>query len=429
MTWTVQRQPRAKGNYYSAIHKLPGVKPRCVTVGYVPGDPPTATLTARLRAHDPSGAWLDALIIDVCHAADDDGVRGVLRTHRTMEHRFAGANDPRPTSEATMARVDANDRAHASLEAMAEKREKVAEKVVEPKHAKGAMKLRDYYEQTWKPLRSKQPGTWEREEGRWETLILPALGDVRLCDLDAERWTTALAGMAGGGTHRRLTQTAYRCAIRHAETLGWVESVHKFAPIAGSTKRVFADPEPLQMHEIEKFLQGARHAVHRALFALQIGQGLRPGEVILVRWEDIDFGRKTLFVRGTKNDLAKATVPLTPLSETEMRRWWEKCGWPTTGPAFTRARGGGAFPSYPRSAFRSAAERSGLNEGRTRKLFPYGSRHAFATCAAAAGIDRAYTKDMMRHSRASTVLDEAYIRVSKAQTAAAFAGFGAPLAK
>lgn len=99
---------------------------------------------------------------------------------------------------------------------------------------------------------------------------------------------------------------------------------------------------------------------------------------------------------------------------------------PEEGHVFTRPAiwGGGPYTAYPRTAFQTAARRSGLNDGRVRHLFPYIARHSFATIAAESGIDRAFTKDMMRHSRASTVLDEAYIRVSKSATARAFSGFG-----
>lgn len=290
------------------------------------------------------------------------------------------------------------------------------------------MTLSSYVWDVWEAVRKAQPATWDREQWWWQERILPVLGHVQLRDLDAEKWGDFLRGLRTGGRSKALAQTAYRCALRQAVVLGWIPEVHRFAKIEGSTKRVRAEVEPLSMEEVDTFLSAAPAPVHRAMFALQIGQGLRPGEVIRVQWEDVDFGRGTLHVNGTKNALARATVPLTPLSLREMRAWWEACGKPTSGPAFPRSRGGGAFPTYPRSAWRSTAEKSGLNEGRARKLFPYSARHSFATIAATSGIDRAYTKDMMRHSRASTVLDEAYIRVSKQQTAAAFAGFGSKTA-
>lgn len=401
MTWIVQRQTRPAGFYYFAYYATPQGK-RGVTLGVLVHGLPCATLTARLREHDPSGRWSDGLVVDVCSAVDDAAVRTVLRAHRHF-----GGGAPTSVPKTTPAPQKA---APVALR--------------EPAHPKGHLTLSTYVWEVWADVRKAQPATWDREQWWWEQRILPALGQVRLCDLDAQKWSDFLRGLKTGGRSKGLAQTAYRVALRHAELLGWIEAIHKFAKIEGSTKRVRAEVEPMSMEEVETFLGAAPAPVHRALFATQIGQGLRPSEVIRVQWEDVDFTRGTLFVRGTKNDRARSTIPMTALTRAELLAWHKASGKPTTGPAFPMSRGAGPFREYPRSAFRTTAEKSGLNEGRGRKLFPYGCRHAFATIAATSGIDRAFTKDMMRHSRASSVLEEAYIRVSKAQTAKAFAGFG-----
>jgi integrase len=211
--------------------------------------------------------------------------------------------------------------------------------------------------------------------------------------------------------------------LRHAvEVLGWIAEVHGFAAITGSTARVHAEPEPLTLDEVPVFLAAAPSLTHRGLFGLQIGNGLRPSEVIKVRWEDISFTKETIYIRGTKNKLAKTSVCLTPISSRELRTLWDSLGSPTSGLAFLNEHGQ-PFAGYPVKASRNMAESSGLNSTRTRPLFPCVCRHTFATIVATSGIDRAFTKDMMRQSRASTVLDEAYIRVSKSQTAQAFASF------
>ena len=446
--WTVVRQPRKDSFIYRAQWKPRNGASRSVLLGAMPlprskmpelwlatlaemeeaGDdvpdltrvPTTMELTERFRALDPYGSLDDASVWELAHDPTGGTSVGIvlMQGFSTMiaghEARTSGARNPftapftAPAPESAPAGVVLVPPAAAPV-------------VTGP----AAMALRDYVDKTWKPVRAQQKSTWEHEIWWWDQRILPVLGDVRLCDLDATRWTAFLATLTVGGRSKALCQTAYRTALTHAvEVLEWLPAVHRFVKIVGSTKRTRAEPEPMTAEEVQVFLAAAPSRTHRAMFALQIGQGLRPSEVIGVDWSHVDWIRGTLRACGTKNDLATAIVPLTPISRRELHEHWLSSGSPTSGPAFLRTRRGGAYPSFPRSAFRTTARKSGLNEGRVRKLFPYVARHSFATIAASAGIDRAHTKAMMRHSRQSTVLDEAYIRVSKEATAVAFAGFG-----
>lgn len=55
--------------------------------------------------------------------------------------------------------------------------------------------LADFVEQVWAPVRSTEnnPSTWKRESrGPWKA-ILPALGHVRMEQLDAARWSAFLS--------------------------------------------------------------------------------------------------------------------------------------------------------------------------------------------------------------------------------------------
>ncbi len=450
MPWTVQRQPRSKGHYYSAVYTDQRKHRRCVTVGFLPDSPATAELTARLRAGDPLGQWKERVICAVLAAADEKAairqaligpaleplvfVRGTMEPAMSASIQAHAVLDTSPPGPFSLRKPSMDGWPDPSINADFGARQHepmlsdtarltASNSARAPRHPQGAMALRDYVADIWGPIREEKAATWKREFWWWDRQILPALGGVRLCDLDRDKWNYFLSGLHQGGRSKALAQTAYRCAITHAAALGWVEKVHDFRPIAGSTATSLPEPEPLCLAEVSRFLAAAPTPVHRALFATHFGQGLRPGEVLRVRWEDVDWKKRTLGVRGTKNKLALATVPLTPLTFRELHAWWQQLGEPREGVAFERSRGGGAFPDYPKKAFNTAAERSGLNAGRSRHLFPYVARHSFATIAAETGIDRAHTKKMLRHSRVSTVLEDAYERVSQEQTARAFGGF------
>lgn len=286
------------------------------------------------------------------------------------------------------------------------------------------MLLERYVGEVWTPVR-RQGGSWVREEWWWDQRILPKLGSVRICDLDQPRWTAFLATLSVGGRSKSLCQTAYRCALTHAvKELHWIDQVHPFNPIPGATGKSLAEPEPLEVEEVERLLAATRTTMHRALLGTQYGQGLRPGEVPTLDWQDVGWRDNTLRVAGTKNRLAKAIVAMTPMTVAALRPWWEARDRPTGGPVFLAPDGTSAMTSYPRGVLRGAAARAGLNADRLRNVFPYLARHTFATLAAAAGIHSAHTRRQMRHSTESTVMERAYELASLKQVGRAFAGFG-----
>lgn len=457
MTWTVQRQQRAKGGYYSAIFGAPPLPRRCVTLGFLTSSLSTAEMTARLRRFDPSGHLDEATVRRVLVAPTDEAAarailiqplsatapvvtfehadpnleRGVLTLMAidliTGDGLFIPAGThPEITVVGLAEQMGAIGPTPAPRPA-AESRPPVAAaspSPVAPPDPRGTMTLDRYFVDVWAPVR-RLTGSWTRDQWWWEHRILPVLGEQRICDLDEPGWTRFIASLRVGGRSRAICQNAYRCALNHAvDDLKWIDRLHPFRPVPGATLPSLAEPEPMEQDEVALLLGEAPSTMHRALFGVQIGQGLRPGEVIRLRWECVNWRAKTLFVPGTKNRQATATVAMTPLTVASVRPWWEERGCPTKGPIFLSVDGTRQMVAYPVGALRGAATRAGLNADRRRKVFPYLPRHTFATLAAASGIHSAHTRRMMRHSSTSTVMERAYEKASMGQVSTAFSGFG-----
>lgn len=138
------------------------------------------------------------------------------------------------------------------------------------------------------------------------------------------------------------------------------------------------------------------------MWGLGVGQGLRPSELVRVRWEDIDLARGTLAVRGAKTAASSAVIPLTPLARRELERFWRESERPGAGLLFKW--GGGPVKEYKR-ALASAAVAAGIE----RKVTPYLLRHSFATIAWTLGIDKDVARRIMRHTT-TKMLDEVYAR-------------------
>ena len=460
MTWTVQKQKRKERGYYSAVFTPAHGERRSVTLGYLPGDPVTAAMTARLRRFDPHGHWQKDTLVSVL-AASTDETAAQAAIFRPMMSQPLSALVPRdlsPAEERALLSMMALDLAagrggwydavkNTTLTALAEQIGKLdppapappaapaapivvvappppPRPVIVPPDPRGTMTLDRYFQEVWAPIR-RLTASWKRDAWWFDYRILPVLGEVRICDLNEPAWTALVQGLTVSGSSKRLCQNAYRCALTHAvDNLGWVAQLHRFKPIPGSTKAALAEPEPLEHVEVTALLNAAPSAMHRALFGTQIGQGLRPKEVIRLKWEHVNWRARTLYVEGTKNQLAAATVAMTPRTLQALRPWWEERGRPLDGPMFVSGETLKPLEEFPKAVLRRAAERAGLNDDRKRKVFPYLARHTFATLAAADGIQPAHTRRMMRHSSASSVMERAYEKATLKQVSGAFATFG-----
>jgi len=387
--WTVIRQPRKSGAVYLAQWKGAGVgKRKAVTIGSIPSDPPTLSLSSRLRALDPEGRAADALVIALALAPTDEEARALAVLDQRATRAMAvpsltgrlggstGASPPPPSPKGVRGRGT-------------------------PISPYGAMTLREYHDRVWWPVRSAEIAIVSQDvEGKkWEA-ILPVLGDYRVCDLDAPTWASfLLTKESWGPTTRRLAQNAYRQALQHAVEIGAISSVHAFRPVRG-TGRPQKEGRALSDPEVVALLDAAPSEAHRALYAVMVGQGLRPGEAVALTWSQWDFLFNMLRVGGTKNRQAALSVPLTPLTIREITLYWESLGRPTSGPCFLW-RGRPIHKLY--SGFVAAALRAGLG-----KVKPYDLRHTFATSLARNRVTRAAARRMMRHSSVSVILERAY---------------------
>jgi len=293
----------------------------------------------------------------------------------------------------------------------------VVRQLYEPRPDYGAMPLRDYFEDVYRPWRSeKRPKGWSQEVRVWRR-INNAIGGKLLRRIDAyvvadyldalKALSGARAGEPASGNTRRLHRAAVQALLKRAHRLKHIDSCPDLAQfrLEGASKRVIEKPAPLDLEELEELLR-VSEPKQRAMWAVAAGQGLRPGELNRVRWEDVDLDARVLRVRGTKTEGADAIVPLTPLAHRELQAWWMREGQPESGLAFP-ARGGKAYGDQGwKKALKNAAERAGIE----RRVYPYLLRDSFATIAWLQGIPLDIARRVMRHTADSRMLEEVYCR-------------------
>lgn len=217
-------------------------------------------------------------------------------------------------------------------------------------------------------------GTWRREKLHLER-FLEEFRDVRLSDLTAARWARYLAGRRHlAGNSRRLEQIAFLRILKRAHELGALGQVPRLPKIPGANRRVTAI-KPLTADQVNALLDHAPTPMHRAMFAAGFSLGLRPGELPTLRWEDVNWRKRQLLVRGTKTERSNAVIPLTDRAYMELEHWWNENGEPSLGLMFLW--GGKPIRSF-KKALQSAAKGAGIED----KLRPNVMRHTFITLAA-----------------------------------------------
>jgi len=118
-----------------------------------------------------------------------------------------------------------------------------------------------------------------------------AVGEIRGAQL--KEW---YEGLPDGRTAEKLLMMV-RAILGHARSRGWVD-----AGPGGTVKpdevRVRADYDVYSLEEIGALVQAAANELDAALFLTAATTGLRRGELIALRWRDIDFTGPAIRVRA-----------------------------------------------------------------------------------------------------------------------------------
>jgi integrase len=174
--------------------------------------------------------------------------------------------------------------------------------------------------------------------------------------------------------------------------------------------------EPLTPEQARRLIEAAAEDRLRALWVTALATGLRQGELLALRWEDVDLDvRKTLRVRHTlarvdgklkllepKTERSRRSVSLPEVVVTALRahrtrqrmeRLVAGSRWQDTGHVFATTIGTPIEAARVTRSFALALERAGLPHIRFHDL-----RHAAATFLLAQGFTLEDVKNLLGHS-------------------------------
>lgn len=303
--------------------------------------------------------------------------------------------------------------------------------------------------------------TWERFEGMARVHIIPKLGRVPLQKLTTSQLNKAYAEWREGGLagqtvihHHRVIHRVLAQALREGRVR------QNVAAIADKPKAPRREMRCLSADEIGRLMATAAGTDLAAPIAVALACGARRGELLGLKWADIDFERSTLSIRRSLEQVrvvkardaqgavvaadtfvaekppksGKPRVVVLPASAVELLRELRRERARTgvhipTGYVFPDPDDGGPWaPHRITDAFRELARKAGLVPARVRATTRLGRRakpgatklpkehrpptitlhtlrHTCASLLLAQGVHPKVVQEMLGHSSVSITMD------------------------
>ncbi len=265
--------------------------------------------------------------------------------------------------------------------------------------------------------RSARPGTLRGYESKIRVHILPALGTVALAKLTPQRLQIFInekleSGLAPQTVHH--VRAILRVAL--GDALKWGVVARNVADLVDPPRIPHEEVRALTPTEAQALLAAVTGDRLEALYSVAIALGLRQGEALGLRWDDVDFDASSLHVRRSlqriagkfelvepktarsTRTLALPAIAATALREHRKRQLEERLVagpmWEDRGLVFTRPNGAPLHGSNVTREFQRMLARAGL-----RRMRFHDMRHACASLLIAQGVHPRVVMETLGHSQ------------------------------
>lgn len=292
--------------------------------------------------------------------------------------------------------------------------------VLEP----GKQELKDYLA-GW--LEGVSPGLSKNTVANYGYAIILVnrqIGGVRVSELQPGQIQRAYQALTASGKSPRTVKLAHG-VLRKAldQAVDWnIIGRNPAARKLTLPKADAAEKDAWTAEEVQRFVSATSGHRLAPMWWLFLSTGLRKGEVLGLRWEDVDLVSGTLTVRqalvsvegratisAPKTRRSMRTIPLM-LQATDAMLWQTRLqrqereaagtAWQESGLVFTTPLGGLIHPQNLRRAIESAVKKAGV-----RRLTPHGFRHTFASIALSSGIHPKIVQEMLGHASSELTMD------------------------
>lgn len=154
-------------------------------------------------------------------------------------------------------------------------------------------------------------------------------------------------------------------------------------------------PVVLSVQEVQRLLNSFQNLKHKTLFTLLYSAGLRTGELLNLRLNDIDSGRMQIRIQQGKGQKDRYSI-LSPKVLVLLRRY-VKAYCPKEFLFEGQGRG-----SYSAASIQALMRKHTALAGISKKATPHTLRHSFATHLLDDGTDTRFIQELLGHKHIST---------------------------
>jgi integrase len=263
----------------------------------------------------------------------------------------------------------------------------------------------------------------QRYDGIVRGRLIPAFGDLRLARLTAQRVQLAYKEWAAAGLSP-TTVLLHHAVLREALAQAVKERllVHNPADAVQRPRARHVEMQVWSKEEANAFLAGVSGEPDALVWQLALATGMRKGEILALRWPDVDLrdgwlsvqrtltrGKRGFTIGDVKTRAGRRRVRLGRglVAALRAHRQGQLAQRLAAGPAwhdadlvFTRHDGQHLVPEVVARQFKAAVRRLGLKEIRFHDL-----RHTYATVALADGARVKEVSAQLGHSSVAITMD------------------------
>lgn len=287
--------------------------------------------------------------------------------------------------------------------------------------------LTDWLENTFK--QSVRPRTYERYEEVIRLHLVPVLGKHQLQKLSAQHVQAFYARKLKEGLSP--STVVYYHSVLHnalATAVKWGLVARNVCDLVTPPRKARFEIQPFTAEQVQRFLAASRGHKWEALFTLALATGMRQGELLGLKWQDINFATGTLQVRRvltripregpgvrvfreeepktekSRRSITIASMALEALRQHRVRQLETKLRagplWQDHDYVFCTLTGTYLRPNHVVDEFKKLLKKAGLPGIRFHDL-----RHSAATLLLSLGVHAKVVQEMLGHTQISMTMD------------------------
>jgi integrase len=271
---------------------------------------------------------------------------------------------------------------------------------------------------------SVRQSTYDRDTNLVDNHIKPVLGSLKLKKLNSAHVQSFYRNRLDTGLSASTVRKIHDILRRGlAQAVDWHLTQRNVADVVKPPRPVPKEIVALSTDETRRLLDAAAEDRLEALYVLAVHTGMRQGEMLALRWQDVDMENAVLSVRRTltrrggkvafgepKTKKSRRSIRLTPQAVEALRAHLERQlrdmeilgdHYQDQGLIFTTDTGAPINPSNLRQrSFTPLLKRAGLPHMRFHDL-----RHTCATLLLSRGVHPKFVQELLGHATIAITLD------------------------